>query len=156
MNRTQTAFLIAAAALLATADPASAFRDREDNVGTVANWLSGCEDVYTFQAAFGQQVAADIDHDSLGAAQDFVLRLIGPDGGEVCSNNNDENGSDPSIVCTIEQAGLHRLQVELLSGACVSTSGDPASYYLLHVSLRSRASEGPVSTALAASSNKVK
>lgn len=126
---------------------------RERNTGTIASYLTGCGDVYTFNGIVGQTITADIDHSEYGGGQDFYLEVFGPGGSFLCSNDTNSTSRDPALTCLVQQSGAHQIVVTANGGSCFPALGDRNFFYLLNVSLRGKANDGPIQSAVSSSVN---
>lgn len=142
-----------------------AIAGREDKVGSIANIISGAFDEYSLQATTGAQLWADLDAGAYLAPGVYCLQLIAPTNIVIAFDTGGATlDGDASIVRVIPTTGTYKLRVSVDDGDCSNTSygvsvsptGDASRFYLLNVSIRARASEGSLNTAISQSVNGAK
>lgn len=174
MNRTASnpraaALFAASVAILLAVSPrpsaGMAVAGREDKVGTIANVISGCFDQYTHQISTGSQIWVDIDAGSYLSPTSYCLELIAPNGAVIDSDvGGADFGGDASLVVIAPATGTYRFRVSIDDGscgdlgynACAPPGGEPRAFYLLNLSIRALAVDGPLTTAVVKSVNTAK
>lgn len=123
---------------------------RESSASTITSFLTGCQDDYSFTAFNNQIVAADLDQRIDENFDNLQLRVLDSFNNVVCWGSG--GGDDDLMVACALPPGQYKIRVTEEFGFCPSP-GDWSYQYILNVSIRNKASDGPVLNAIATSKN---